>query len=78
MTDPYLAYLASPEWRARVEAAKRRAGWRCQLCNVDRWFARLDVHHRTYERLGRERDEDLLVLCRHCHDIFHANGKLRS
>lgn len=25
------------------------------------------MHHLTYERLGAERDEDLLVVCRRCH-----------
>ena len=76
MRNPYIAYLASPQWRARADAAIARAGGRCQVCNVDRWFSRLNVHHRTYERLGRERPEDLIVLCRHCHDLFHKHGKL--
>ena len=31
----------------------------------------LDVHHLTYERLGREKDEDLRVLCRACHGDEH-------
>lgn len=28
----------------------------------------LEVHHKTYERLGHERDEDLAALCWGCHD----------
>lgn len=28
----------------------------------------LEVHHRTYERLGNERPEDLVALCWCCHD----------
>lgn len=74
MTD-YLRYILSPRWHARSEAAKARAGHRCQVCNADRWFCALEVHHRTYERLGRERDDDLIVLCRHCHELFHRFGK---
>jgi hypothetical protein len=27
----------------------------------------LEVHHRTYERLGREMDKDLMVVCEFCH-----------
>jgi 5-methylcytosine-specific restriction endonuclease McrA len=73
---PYGDYLHSPGWRARVEAAIDRAGGRCQVCNADRWLARLDVHHRTYERLGREEPGDLTVLCRDCHRLFHERGKL--
>lgn len=36
----------------------------------------LDVHHRTYERLGNESPDDLTVLCRDCHKLFSQNGKL--
>ena len=77
MHEAYGLYLQSPAWRARAAAALRRAGYRCMICNADRWFTRLEVHHRTYERLGRESPEDLIVLCRHCHKLFHAAGKLR-
>ncbi len=66
----YLDYLASPEWRAKRMLALKRAGFCCQLCNYG--GAPLDVHHRTYARLGDERVEDLTVLCRKCHDAFHA------
>jgi hypothetical protein len=30
------------------------------------------VHHRTYERFGREDTGDLTVLCRRCHTLFHG------
>jgi 5-methylcytosine-specific restriction endonuclease McrA len=74
--NAYRDYLASPDWRTTVAAALRRAGHRCQVCNADRWFCRLEVHHRTYERLGREAPGDLIVLCRHCHELFHDHRKL--
>lgn len=32
---------------------------------------RLDIHHRTYTRLGHERPADFLVLCRRCHKRQH-------
>ena len=76
MIDTYAAYLRSDAWKAAAAAALDRAGHRCAVCNADRWFSRLDVHHRTYERLGAERPEDLVVLCRHCHSLFHQHGKL--
>jgi 5-methylcytosine-specific restriction endonuclease McrA len=75
-TIEYRDYLASPEWQATAAAALERADQRCQVCNADRWFSPLEVHHRTYERLGAERPADLIVLCRHCHDLFHAHRKL--
>jgi hypothetical protein len=64
----YEEYLRSPEWRRKKRKALERAGNRCHLCST-RW--RLDVHHNTYERIGRERPEDLVVLCRLCHTRHH-------
>lgn len=49
--------------------ALARAKYRCQICNAN--DRQLDVHHRTYERLGREQIEDLTVLCHDCHDRHH-------
>jgi hypothetical protein len=69
----YHEYLASERWAFTSEAAKRRAGYRCQVCNGTDWP--LDAHHRTYERLGSERDEDITVLCRGCHSLFHAHKR---
>lgn len=63
-------YLKSDHWRAQRVAALVRAENRCQVCNSDR---SLDVHHRTYERLGSEVPADLTVLCRTCHDLFHGS-----
>jgi len=66
-------YLRSHAWKVTREAALRHAGNRCQVCNGS---AHLHVHHRTYERLGREHPSDLTVLCRKCHAIFHGKGRL--
>ena len=77
MPDLYRLHLMSPAWRATARAALERAGYKCQICGCDRWFARLEVHHNSYEHLGREPPEDLVVLCAHCHDLFHKFGKLR-
>lgn len=67
----YYAYIRSPEWRAKADAAKARAEWRCQLCYST---GPLDAHHRTYERLGNELPSDITVLCSECHKRHH--GKL--
>lgn len=69
----YYIYIKSPEWRARAEAAKERAGYRCEVCNSR---DRIEAHHRTYERLGNELDSDITVLCHDCHELFSLNGKL--
>ena len=67
----YRAYLRSPEWQVRREEALRHAGHRCQL---DASHAGpLHVHHNSYERLGHELAEDLLVLCEGCHRRHHGH-----
>lgn len=65
----YQEYLKSPEWAATRRWALERAEHRCQVCNSD---GPLDVHHRTYERLGHEWPSDLTVLCRDCHGLYHG------
>ena len=65
-SEEYRAYLASDEWKARRLRAITLAGGCCQGCGAAPSDG-LDVHHRTYERLGDERDDDLLVVCRPCH-----------
>lgn len=64
----YLAYLGSEAWSIRRDFALEAAGYACSLCSST---DRLDVHHRTYERLYAERLADLTVLCRKCHGKFH-------
>lgn len=65
----YYAYLRSPWWRAIRLASLIRAGRKCALCGEKH---RLEVHHNTYVRLGREKLSDLVVLCRQCHRRYHG------
>jgi 5-methylcytosine-specific restriction endonuclease McrA len=66
----YEAYMRSTDWRhcpARLEELAL-SGFRCRLCNEgpDDGVT-LEVHHRTYAHLGREKTEDLTTLCSACH-----------
>lgn len=70
---PYSEYIRSDGWKIRRLRALALAENHCQVCAA---VARLDVHHNSYERLGHERDADLIVLCRHCHNLFHDDGRL--
>jgi hypothetical protein len=65
----YTDYLRTPEWRRTRAAALLRAGYCCSLDITH--TGDLDVHHRTYERLGAELTSDLAVLCRSCHQLHH-------
>jgi len=71
--DDYPEYLGSDEWSVKREYMLRRAGHRCQVCNSE---GPLDIHHRTYERTGHEVPDDLIALCRACHQSFHDSGRL--
>lgn len=68
---PYTEYLQTDEWAHTRQAALKRAHYRCQLCNSKQ---NLHVHHRTYERLGKEAAHDLVVLCEICHQKHHEIG----
>lgn len=62
--EGYASYMRSPEWKERRQAAFNKWGRSCNLCGAKK---DLEVHHRTYERFGRESVEDLQVLCWTCH-----------
>jgi 5-methylcytosine-specific restriction endonuclease McrA len=64
----YKQYLTSPEWQVLRRLKLAEADGRCQVCNGG---GVLHVHHRSYERLGREILTDLTVLCADCHNLFH-------
>lgn len=65
----YYDYLRTPAWEQVREDALARARYRCQTCNSP---DDLHVHHRTYERLGKERPDDVVALCRTCHNAVHG------
>ena len=41
-------------------------GARCENCEDGR---DLQVHHRSYDNLGRETSVDLVILCKLCHEV---------
>jgi hypothetical protein len=60
----YQRYLDSAQWRRTRSVALMRAGHRCAIDASHR--DGLQVFHNTRERLGRELDRDLVVLCGDC------------
>jgi 5-methylcytosine-specific restriction endonuclease McrA len=69
--EAYQFYLQSDHWKEVRRDALMRADHRCQLCNSE---TDLEVHHRTYARLGWEDEGDLIALCRDCHRRHHELG----
>lgn len=68
----YEQYLRSEHWQGVRRRALDYADDRCQLCYSTQ---RLEVHHRTYERVGQERPADVVVLCAECHGKHHDRHK---
>ncbi len=66
---PYADRRKTREWAALKRQVHRRDGYRCCLCG--RGDVQLHVHHRTYATYAEERLEDLITLCRACHEHFH-------
>lgn len=65
----YYKYLQSWEWSAIRYQKILEAGYWCERCKSSYM---LQVHHKTYERLGAELMEDLEVLCWLCHKSEHG------
>lgn len=63
--DKYSAYLKTDRWKKKRDKVLRRDGYCCVLCTS---IQDLEIHHRTYIRLYRERIGDLTTLCKRCHD----------
>ena len=73
---PYEEYLRTPHWQTvRLDIWRLQDG-KCGACTngVIR-----DVHHRPggYDRKGFERNEDVIGLCRPCHEIEHNSLVVR-
>jgi len=67
-------YLASEHWQ-RLRKAILRLQPLCSNCSRD---THLNVHHLSYQRLWRERPDDLIVLCRACHRVAHQITSLHT
>lgn len=64
----YETYLQSPHWR-RIRIQYRQSHpWLCGVCGATEL---LELHHKTYERIGSERLDDLIPLCAQCHPLVH-------
>lgn len=60
----YDRYMHSTTWRKKADARLDLDGHICQVCGS----TATDVHHLTYDRFGHEDQNDLVSLCRRCHE----------
>lgn len=73
-TIPYRQYIESDAWKRKRERRLIHDGYRCKLCGSAK---NLQVHHVTYERLGFEQMDDLVTLCKDCHESVHEKDITR-
>jgi len=70
-------HLRSDRWFNFRQRTIEKRRFTCEACKTRfNSFAGLEVHHKTYDRLGRELDTDVAVLCVKCHQRVH--GRKRS
>lgn len=64
----YLEYLQSDLWKQKKVEALSVMGNFCKICGSKK---NINVHHRSYDRIGEELVEDLSILCKSCHKMIH-------
>ena len=62
----YKEYLDSPAWKMKRDAVIQRDGGQC-VCGANA----TEMHHKTYDNIGKELLSDLVVLCEECHKRLH-------
>lgn len=80
----YDEYRQTPDWRRQraqylalqLDMGGMDATQRCEACN--RATVRLDVYHKSLDRLGHEYFSNLIVLCPDCRDALHEHGRLAA
>ena len=79
----YRDYIKSQAWQRKrreyyssnlYKTLKGEGKWNCYCCGCNN--RPLDLHHRTYKRLGNENiSVDLIPVCRKCHSEIHEREK---
>ena len=64
----YIKYLKGKEWKTKRRVFLDKVGERCFLCGGSE---NIDVHHLTYDNIFREKESDLIPVCRTCHKNIH-------
>lgn len=70
----YYEYIQSADWKQfRKEILSKRIC--CQKCGIKKG---LQLHHKHYRTLGKEKSSDIIVLCKECHFRFHKKSKWKK
>lgn len=64
----YKKYILSQDWKKKRQQVFDLRGKECEQCGSEHY---IQVHHLNYENLGKEKMEDLQILCYQCHMSKH-------
>lgn len=67
----YTKYLKSKEWEAKRKLVLKRDNYLCQCCLVN---TATQVHHLTYEKVGKEPAFQLTSVCTDCHKFIELSN----
>lgn len=65
----YEAYLRSEHWR-QLRSAVFKQNKTCFCCGIE--SRNPELHHVRYDNIGNEKPEDVVVVCKYCHDKLHG------
>ena len=71
----YNRYIESDEWKEIRVDRIFLDGYKCRFCGSAK---NLVVHHITYENVPNENMDDLLTLCKTCHNELHKYDQIRK
>ena len=63
----YKDYLKTEYWKRTTNMKKLNRS--CAICGS---YKNLETHHLTYNNIGKEKGDDLRVLCHRCHQLVHT------
>lgn len=69
MKMDYGDYMKTNHWKHFRSEAIKFFGAKCQLCNDTQ--TEIHIHHKTYDNRGRETFNDVIPLCKNCHELVH-------
>lgn len=72
--NKYKNYISSEDWKALREHVLEERGLECERCKGTFQKKDLHIHHTNYDmEFSYENINDLMVVCRNCHNILHLD-----
>jgi len=71
----YKKYIKSADWQSIRKKFILEKGGKCADCGA---LKDLHVHHLHYRTIGRERSDDVEILCADCHEYRHLIAEVNE